>query len=61
MFQKKEEKRIPYTIERCDSCNKEEKRSFKIGDYVFKEISACSSCKGQIRISKIFGETIQKQ
>ena len=59
MFSKKEEKRISYTVEQCESCKKDTKRKFVVGDYVFKETSQCESCKGQLRISKIFGEIIK--
>jgi hypothetical protein len=59
MFSKKEEKRDPYTIEQCESCMKNTKRKFIEGDYVFKETSPCLSCKGQLRITKIFGEIIK--
>jgi hypothetical protein len=61
MFSKKEKFRTAFTLEQCESCNKESKRKFKDGDYVFKEISSqCDSCKGKLRISKIFGEVIPK-
>lgn len=61
MFSKKEEFWTAFTVEQCESCNKESKRKFKDGDYVFKEISSqCDSCKGKLRISKIFGEVIPK-
>ncbi len=53
---KKEEIIIPYTLEQCDSCKAISKRKFKEGDYVFKKTESCSSCKGQLAISKIFGE-----
>jgi len=75
MFSKKEEKRAPYTVEQCESCKKETKRKFIVeqcesckketkrkfieGDYIFKETSPCVSCKGQLRITKIFGEIIK--
>ncbi len=59
MFSKKEEIRTAFTVEQCESCNKESKRKFNDGDYIFKEISSqCDSCKGKLRISKIFGEVI---
>ena len=48
---------VPYTLEQCDSCSEQSRRKFSEGDYVFKEISKCSSCDGKIRITKIFGET----
>jgi len=60
IFKKKEEKRSAYTIEQCSSCKKEIKQEFKNGDYVFKETSSCSACKGQILIIKIFGELIKE-
>jgi len=59
MFSKKEEKRAPCTVEQCESCKKDTKRKFVEGDYVFKETSLCVSCKGQLRITKIFGEIIK--
>ena len=48
-----------YTIEKCQSCKIERKRKFKEGDYLFAELSTCTSCKGQIQIEKIFGETLE--
>lgn len=53
---KKEEIITPYTIEQCESCKAISKRKFKEGDYIFKKTEMCSSCKGQLSISKIFGE-----
>ena len=49
---------ISYTVEQCDSCTELSKRKFLSGDYIFKIVSKCPSCSGQIRITKIFGETI---
>lgn len=60
IFSKKEEIRTPYTVEECTSCHKESKRDFKDGDFIFKESSECISCKGKLRISKIFGEIIKE-
>jgi len=60
IFKKKEEKRSAYTIEQCSSCQKELKREFKKGDYVFKDTSSCSECEGQMLIIKIFGELIKE-
>ena len=60
MFSKKEEIRTPFTVEQCDSCHKELKRKFSDGDFVFKESAQCDSCKGKLRISKIFGEVIKQ-
>ena len=58
IFSKKEEVRTPFTLEECESCHKETKRKFKDDDFVFKETSQCDSCKGKLRISKIFGEVL---
>ena len=44
--------------EKCESCNMETKRKFKEGDYVFKETQSCESCKGKLRIEKIYGEIV---
>ena len=49
-----------YTLHQCNSCNEKSKRKFSDGDYVFKEISKCSSCDGQIMITKIFGESLTR-
>jgi hypothetical protein len=57
LFKKKEEVLVPYTVEQCNSCNKESKRKFKEGDHVFKMTEKCISCgNGQMMITKIFGE-----
>jgi len=58
MFSKKDEQRTPYTVEICVSCKNEIKRKFNEGDYVFKETISCESCKGQLRIEKIYGEIV---
>ena len=49
-----------YTIQQCHSCKEQSKRKFSDGDYVFKEISMCSSCDGQIMVAKIFGESLTR-
>jgi len=56
MFSKKKEIITPYSLEQCTSCKAISKRKFKDGDYVFKNTDSCSSCKGQLLITKIFGE-----
>ena len=58
IFSKKEEQRTPFTVEICNSCNKEVKRKFNEGDYLFKETLSCDLCKGKMRIDQIFGEII---
>ena len=47
-----------YTLERCGSCEKELKRKFSKGDFVFKIVSKCPSCQGQVMITKIFSDTL---
>lgn len=58
IFSKKQEQRSPFTVEKCNSCNREIKRKFKEGDYVFKETITCDSCNGKMRIDRIYGEII---
>lgn len=59
MIFKKKKITNAYTVEQCNSCNKEIKRKFKNGDYLFFEVSKCSACAGTMFIEKIFGETIE--
>ena len=47
-----------YTLQQCNTCKEQSKRKFSDEDYVFKEISKCSSCDGQIIITRIFGESL---
>lgn len=56
----KEEKITSFTIEKCNKCNKEIKRDFKEGDYLFSETTKCPSCDGKLQVEKIFGETIKQ-
>ena len=58
MMSNKNEIVTAYTLQQCSSCKEESKRKFSDGDYVFKEILKCSSCDGQIIITKIFGESL---
>ncbi|QUC65695.1 hypothetical protein NsoK4_05310 [Nitrosopumilus sp. K4] len=51
---------LPYTLEKCNSCKMERKRSFKEGDCLFSSINKCNSCDGMMVIEKIFGETVEK-
>jgi len=59
IFSKKEKTIVAYTIEKCQSCGKEFKRKFKEDDCLFASGAECTSCKGQSRISKIFGQSIE--
>ena len=56
IFSKKKEIIIPYSVEQCNSCKAISKRKFREGDYVFKNTDTCSSCNGQLLITRIFGE-----
>ena len=58
MMSKKIEIVTAYTLQQCSSCKEQSKRKFSDGDYIFKEISKCSSCDGQVIITKIFGEAL---
>ena len=49
-----------YTLLQFNSCKEQSKQKFSDGDYVFKEISKCSSCDGQIIITKIFVESLTR-
>ena len=60
IFKKKEEKLEPYSVDQCTQCDKNNKRKFKEGDYVFKIIEKCNSCgMGNVIIAKIFSEPIK--
>ena len=60
MLTKKEKSIFPFTIEKCNKCNKEIKRKFKEGDYVFSDTTKCPTCDGKLQVEKIFGESIGK-
>lgn len=60
IFSKKEKQVVAYSVEQCPQCKKESKRKFKEGDVLFEEgATCCSSCNVQMKVSKIFGETIE--
>ena len=48
----------PCTLEQCGSCRKELKRKFSKNDFVFKIVSKCLSCQGEVIITKIFADTL---
>ena len=61
MFSRKNVEVItPYSVEQCASCKAMIKRKFADGDYVFKNTNTCTSCNGQMSITKIFGEVQPK-
>jgi len=47
-----------YTVDECTSCNNSSQHKFKLGDYLFKQVSSCKSCDGKVIVTKIFGETM---
>ena len=49
-----------YTVEQCIKCGTLTKRKFHDADILFAELSKCTSCDGQTRIEKIFGETLEQ-
>ena len=57
MFNKNENMES-YTLEQCGSCTNQFKRKFSKGDFVFKIMPKCSSCQGQVAITKIFADTL---
>ena len=60
MFSKEEKPLTPFTVEKCPKCDKEIKRKFKEGDYLFSETTKCPTCDGKLHVEKIFGETIEQ-
>ena len=57
MFEKKKITNC-YTIDECIKCKSSSQRKFKLGDYLFKQVSSCKSCHGKVIVTKIFGETM---
>ena len=57
MFNKNENMES-YTLEQCGSCTNQFKRKFSKGDFIFKIMPKCSSCQGQVTITKIFADTL---
>lgn len=58
IFSKKKPIIEEYTVEQCNSCHKENKRKFKLGDILFSESGQCKSCQGKTFIEKIYSEDI---
>lgn len=40
----------------CNNCELKKIRSFKRGDYLFKEEDDCTRCEGKMIVSKIYGK-----
>ena len=60
MIFSKEKITLEFTLEKCNACKNEIKRKFSDGDFLFTELSKCSSCDGTMVIDKIFSETLEK-
>lgn len=61
MFPSIGEKRIKtpvFTVEDCPQCGTKTKRSFRLGDYVYKEGGDCAKCHSKTWISMIFTEAL---
>ncbi|MEM3684575.1 MAG: hypothetical protein QXT39_02795 [Conexivisphaerales archaeon] len=56
-----EQRQIVFTIEHCDFCNINNKRSFQKGDYVVKASGRCPKCGRDMYISAIYAESLRQQ
>jgi len=50
------EKHTIYTIEECQQCRLKTKRTFKLGDFVYKIGELCSKCSASTLITMIYAE-----
>ncbi len=55
---KDKQQHIVYTIEQCKVCGVKNKRTFKVGDYVYKDGGSCLRCKGNTLVIMIYAEPI---
>lgn len=58
MSRESKEKHLVYTIEQCKVCGVKNKRTFKVGDYVYKDGGSCIKCKGNTLVIMIYAEPI---
>jgi rRNA maturation protein Nop10 len=56
----KRKKGVVYTIEECLECGLKKKRSFQVGDFVYKNVGECPKCKGYTVIGMIYFEQLRK-
>lgn len=56
MSSDEKEKPIVYTVEECSECGLKTKRTFKLGDIVYKVGDLCSKCKASTLITMIYAE-----
>ena len=52
-------KKVIITQLRCENCNHTERREFKEGDYVGKEIGECPKCGGKLLVDAIYLEEFE--
>ncbi len=52
-------RQVVYAIEECEGCKEKTKRSFALGDYVYKIIGQCRKCNGRVIISMIYAEPLK--
>lgn len=53
------EKPTIYTIEECQQCRQKTKRTFKLGDFVYKLGELCSKCSTSTLITMIYAEVMK--
>jgi len=56
MNKEEKEKPIVYTIEECQQCRIKTKRTFKLGDFVYKIGELCSKCRSSTLVTMIYAE-----
>ena len=59
MRKEEKEKHVVYTIEECQQCGLKTKRTFKLGDFVYKVGELCSKCKTAALITTIYAEYVK--
>jgi hypothetical protein len=59
MSSDEKEKPIVYTVEECQQCGLKTKRTFKIGDFVYKVGELCSKCRASTLITMIYAEAMK--
>lgn len=59
MIFSKKEVTIAYTVQKCDSCKKQNRRIFADGDVLFSKEGACA-CGGNFYIDMIYGQTLKE-
>lgn len=52
-------KKVIVTQLKCDSCDHSERREFREGDYVGKEVGECPKCGGKLLVDAIYLEEVE--